>query len=236
MRRSKSRACSKCPEQWRRRSTGSLRDRSPIAGCMTPRTASSRTRRAPSRRDRRRLRHRDRSADQRRRRGHGASRRCAWPPHRGRRAARSPDRGRAQAHSVPRQQRADDDLGRALRPRRRARHHAARAEKPIRRRRPPAGARGRGARRLSRSGRADVIRSAAAQATATESPSPAARHYRGQIPAASRLGSDAAVEALRHGNTAPGLDGAAAIRRLWRRRSAGARHPGWRGISPACRC
>ena len=43
---------------------------------------------------RRRLRHRNRPADQRRRRGHGASRRCARPPDRGQRAARRYDRRR----------------------------------------------------------------------------------------------------------------------------------------------
>ena len=97
-------------------------------------------------------------------------------------------RRRAQARSVPRQQRAHDDAWRTVRPRRRARHDAARAEKPLRRRRPPARAGRRGARRISRSGRADVVRSRCSSSCCGKSPSPAARDHCGKIPAASRIG------------------------------------------------
>ena len=64
--------------------------------------------------------------------------------------------------AVPRQRRAHDDARRTVRSRRRARHLADRAEKPVRRRRAPSRSRGVGAVRLWRTGRADVVRSAAA--------------------------------------------------------------------------
>ncbi len=58
------------------------------------------TRRRLRRGHRRRLRHRMRSADQRRRRGHGASRRCARPPDRRQRPPRRDERGRAQGGAL----------------------------------------------------------------------------------------------------------------------------------------
>ena len=61
------------------------------------------------------------------------------------------------------------------------------------------------------------------QAAAAKGPSPAARHCGGKIPAASLLGSDAAMAALRHGQLAARLDGAAAVRGLCIRRFAGVR-------------
>ena len=90
--------------------------------------------------------------------------------------------------------------------------------------------------RIRRPGRADVLRSAAAGNAAAKGPSSAARFGRGEVSAASLLGSDAGMAALRHGLPAPSsLDGAAAFRGLCDRRIAGIRARGSRGTFCACR-
>ena len=74
---------------------------------------------------------------------------------------------------------------------------------------------------LSRTGRADVVRSAPARMVAAKIPAACLRHRCSQIQAASILGSDANLDAPRHGISRHGLDGAATFCGLWGCRSAG---------------
>ena len=100
------------------------------------------------RRNLRQLRHRMRPADQRRRRGHGASRRCARPPHRRGGPARRHDGSGAQARRLQGDRRPHADPRRTLRSGGRPRDAGAGAQGPLRGRPSSRHANRDGARRL----------------------------------------------------------------------------------------
>ena len=84
-----------------------------------------------------------------------------------------------------------------------------------------AGTRRHGARRLSRACGADVVRPATNRGSAAQSAATCPRHRCRQIPAASILGSDAVLDALRNGISRHRIGGASAIRGLCSGRLAG---------------
>ena len=107
----------------RRSAHARLADRAPDRPPRPPRCSRGHHREhalGVPRRDRGRLRHRMRPADQRRRRGHGAPRRCARPADRWRGAARHHDGGSAEARRLQGQRRPHADPRRAVRSGRRA--------------------------------------------------------------------------------------------------------------------
>ena len=199
------------------------------ARCRTRHHREYRERRA--RGDRRQLRHRDRRADQRRRRSHGASRRCARPPDRRRRPARPTRARRRSSACLPRHRRPHDDAWRFVRPRGgrvtllvelKSRFDGdgrlpARVAQVL--------------RRLSRARSAPMsFDPRELVALRRLRPAPDARHRCGKIPAASILGPDVGLDAPRPGHPCTGLDGAAAFRGLLRSPTCRRSRRGWRGM------